>query len=223
MSKSEILNWFSGNSASLTVGKILLVLCTALVLSLIIFATYKITYSGVSYNARFNVGNVIITLITAVVMLMIGSNIAISLGMVGALSIVRFRTAIKDPQDTIYLFWSIATGLAVGAGVYQLAVVAVLFIAIVLVGASFYTRMNSKYIIIIRGEADLDKTEVANKLAADFKNVRARAVNNRAESVEMIFEVSAKGGLDVSLVDGLKSVKGVKSANWILEVGEDVG
>lgn len=223
MSKSEILNWFSGNSASLTVGKILLVLCTALVLSLIIFATYKITYSGVSYNARFNVGNVIITLITAVVMLMIGSNIAISLGMVGALSIVRFRTAIKDPQDTIYLFWSIATGLAVGAGVYQLAVVAVLFIAIVLVGASFYTRMNSKYIIIIRGEADLDKTEVANKLAADFKNVRARAVNNRAESVEMIFEVSAKGGLDVSLVDGLKAVKGVKSANWILEVGEDVG
>lgn len=223
MSKSEILNWFSGNSASLTVGKILLVLCTALILSLVIFATYKITYSGVSYNARFNVSNIIITLITAVVMLMIGSNIAISLGMVGALSIVRFRTAIKDPQDTIYLFWSIATGLSVGAGVYQLAVVEVLFVGIVLVGASFYTRLNSKYIIIIRGEADLDKAEIANKLSADFKGVRARAVNNRAESVEMIFEVTAKGGLDVSLIDGLKGVKGVKSANWILEVGEDVG
>lgn len=218
MSKREILSWFSGNLSTLSVEKIITVLCIALLLSAVIFFTYKLTYSGVSYNARFNSGNVIITLITAVIMMMIGSNIAISLGMVGALSIVRFRTAIKDPQDTIYVFWSLVTGLCVGAQVYQLAVISSVFIAIVVVALSFYSSLNSKYIVIIRGDLNVDKMVIDKALKESFKSVRVRSVNNRENSVEMIFEVCAAiKGLDMSKVDALKNVDGVKSANYILE------
>lgn len=217
MSKSEVISWFSGNSANLTAGRIIMVLCLALIMGAVIFATYYLTYTGVSYSARFNCGNVLITIITAVIMLMIGSNIAISLGMVGALSIVRFRTAIKDAQDTIYIFWSIVTGLCVGAGAYMLAIIACVFMAIVLTAMSFYTKVNGRYIVIVRGEADLDKNEVMTLLASNFKNTKARAVNNRETSVEMIFEVTAASDKLIAKVDELKKVKGVKSANWVLE------
>ena len=97
MSKKEILNWFTVNNESLDVSKILFVLGVGILVAVVIFATYRITYSGVSYNAKFNVGNVVMLLIASVIMLMISSNRAISFGMVGALSIVRFRTAVKDP------------------------------------------------------------------------------------------------------------------------------
>ena len=223
MSKLDVLNWFAGSSASLSVAKIMMVLCVALVLAGIIFFTYMISYSGVSYNARFNATNLLITIITAVIMLMIGSNVALSLGMVGALSIVRYRTAIKDPQDTVYIFWSIVTGLCVGAGVYQLAVVSCIFIAIVVLAMSFYTKHTGRYIVIVRGSADTDKSEVEKKLLENFKKVVLRAANNREESVEMIFEIRAAGSMKCEIIDSLKMVDGVKSANWILESGENIG
>ena len=138
MSKKEILNWFTVNNESLDVSKILFVLGVGILVAVVIFATYRITYSGVSYNAKFNVGNVVMLLIASVIMLMISSNMAISLGMVGALSIVRFRTAVKDPHDTVYIFWSIVEGLCVGAQIYKLAVISTVVIAVVLVAASFY-------------------------------------------------------------------------------------
>ena len=91
MSKTKILDWFTVNSESLDVDKILFVLCVSLLLGAIIFITYRLAYTGVNYNSRFNAGNVVIVLITSVIMLMISSNMAISLGMVGALSIVRYQ------------------------------------------------------------------------------------------------------------------------------------
>ena len=104
MSKSDILQWFGMNTEALTSLRILFVLAVSIAVGAVIFITYRLAYRGVAYDARFNVSNVVLVLISAVIMLMISSNIAISLGMVGALSIVRFRTAIKDPQDTIYIF-----------------------------------------------------------------------------------------------------------------------
>ena len=102
MSKKEILDWFTVNSESLSVDKVLFVLCISLLVGVVIFITYRLAYTGVSYNSRFNAGNVVIVLITSVIMLMISSNMAISLGMVGALSIVRFRTAIKAAVEPYY-------------------------------------------------------------------------------------------------------------------------
>lgn len=217
MSKSDVLKWFVGSAQSLTVEKILMVLCLALIMGALIFVTYKYTYSGVCYNVAFNSSNLIIVLITAIIMLMIGSNIAISLGMVGALSIVRFRTAIKDPTDTVYIFWAIVEGLCVGAGIYQLAIIAGLFVALVIFAMNFYTRMQNKYIIIIRGSADVNKDEITTNLNTLFKKAKLCSVNSRENSVEIIAKVIVNGELDISSIDKLNAVAGVKSANWVLE------
>jgi len=223
MSKKEILTWFTGNSQSLDSQNILFILCMALLIGAVIFITYRVTYSGVSYNARFNVSNIIIILITAVIMLMISSNIAISLGMVGALSIVRFRTAIKDPHDTVYIFWSIVEGLCVGAQIHKLAIISTIFIAFILIAFSFYTKLQNKYLVIVRGTTELTGTEVLNILGKNFKNVKIRAVNNRENRCEMICEVAKAGELNLEFVGELQKLQQVKSANWLLESSETIG
>ena len=105
MTKTDILDWFSMNNEALSANKILFVLGMGILVASIIFVTYRITFTGVLYNAKMNVGFVVLLLIASVIMMMISSNIAISLGMVGALSIVRYRTAVKDTWDTVYIFW----------------------------------------------------------------------------------------------------------------------
>lgn len=223
MSRKDLLSWFTANSESLSTEKILFLLCMALAVGAVIFATYKVTYAGVSYNARFNVTNVIILLITTVIMLMISSNIAISIGMVGALSIVRYRTAIKDPHDTVYIFWSIVEGLCVGAQIERLAIISTLFIAAVLIATSFYTRIQKKYLIIIRGNSDLDIQVVSDKVESLFKKSKIRTVNQSNATVEMIYEVSLNVEIDLEAVTMLYEVENVVSANWLLESGEHIG
>lgn len=107
MSKSDIVNMFYQSGASLGGKRILILLLAGLAVGAVIFITYRITYTGVNYSFRFNLSNVVILLITVVIMIMISSNIVITMGMVGALSIIRFRTAIKDPRDTVFIFWSV--------------------------------------------------------------------------------------------------------------------
>lgn len=108
MSKKDLLDLLNWQNQTIGGRRLLFILCVGLAISAVIFVTYRLTYNGVSYNAKFNISNSVILLITIVIMIMISSNIIISLGMVGALSIVRFRTAIKDPRDTVFIFWSIA-------------------------------------------------------------------------------------------------------------------
>ena len=126
------------------VGTIILVLCVALILSLVIYFTYKYTYSGVVYNPRFNFSIVMITMITTIVMIVIGSNISVSLGMVGALSIVRFRTAVKDPRDTAYIFWGIVVGLACGTQCYYVAIIGSIFVCLL---AFIFKKFVSKILM----------------------------------------------------------------------------
>lgn len=223
MKKQDILDWFSGNSESLSVEKILFVLIIALAVAAIIFVTYRITYQGVSYNRKFNVGNVVIVLLTAIIMLMISSNMAISLGMVGALSIVRFRTAIKDPHDTIYIFWAIVEGLCVGAQIYELALTSTIFVALVLLAFSLYSNMQRKYLIIIRGGKELKVSSVNNCIQKQYSNVRIRAANYLDTHCEMICEISARGAMKEEVIENLKELSNVKSVNWLLETGENVG
>ena len=137
MGKDEIFNYFYTNSANLGIKTTIIIMLGGLVIGAFIYLTYFFTYRGVAYNARFNASLVVILLICVVIMLMISSNIVISLGMVGALSIVRFRTAVKDSRDTVFIFWSIAEGLSVGSQNFKLALVTTLFIGIVIAGVSF--------------------------------------------------------------------------------------
>ena len=108
-------------SGSLTLQNVILNFVAACILSFLIYISYRVSHSGAVYSRKFNVSLVMLTLVTTLVMNVIGNNIALSLGMVGALSIVRFRTAIKDPRDTAYIFWAIAVGITCGVSDYLIA------------------------------------------------------------------------------------------------------
>lgn len=223
MSKREILDWFTVNSESLSIDKVLFVMCMSLMVGAVIFITYRLAYTGVSYNSRFNAGNIVIVLITSVIMLMISSNMAISLGMVGALSIVRFRTAIKDPSDTIYIFWAIVEGLCVGAQIYKLAVTSTIFIAIVLLALSYYSSVQKKYLIIIRGTNEVDLKQVKGALEPYYPRVEVRASNYTGERCEIICEVSARHEIQEKAIADLRNCEHVGGVNWLLEMGERIG
>ena len=151
MTKEEILNYFYTNSTNLRIRSILMIMIAALLIAGVIYFTYWLAHKGVSYNNKFNLSLVMISLISVVIMLMISSNIVISLGMVGALSIVRFRTAIKDSRDTVFIFWAISEGLCVGSQNFKLAWITTIFIASIIMIASLIEKKQNKYLLILSG------------------------------------------------------------------------
>lgn len=193
-----------------------------LILSLLIYVTYKYCYRGVSYSRNFNLSLIMMSLVTAVVMMVIGSNIALSLGMVGALSIVRFRTAVKDPRDTVYIFWSISVGLACGVEIYDIAIIGSLFIAVVVFVFSINTTSREKYLLVIRGKIGIEENiySVIFKQVKHYK-VRSRTINN--ENMEIVCEVRLKKDEDIRLINRLSSIEGIKSMNLVSQSGEMIG
>lgn len=224
MSKEDIFNYFYTNSANLSSVSILLILLAGLGVGLLIFATYCITYHGVAYNRKFGLSLVITLLIAAVIMLMISSNIVISLGMVGALSIVRFRTAIKDSRDTIFLFWAIAEGLSVGSRNLKLALLSTLFIALVFVAESLLPGFHNRYLLIVTGGGEpLDTDAFRQALQPFVVKSKLRTANRSEEHREYIFEVRTRKELDPAMAEALRAVPGVDTVNWVMESGESVG
>jgi uncharacterized membrane protein YhiD involved in acid resistance len=192
---------------SLTIERVLLSLSVTFAVTLFIFYMYRKTFRGVLYTRNFNVGLVLTGLVVTLVVLPISSNIALSLGMVGALSIVRFRTAIKDPADIVFTFWAIATGIISGAGLYMIAIVGSPVIGLfllVLNRANF--RSSDPYLLVVKyaseAEAAIQDTLPKHKL-------RSRTVT--PAGVELIVEVRIKAK-DAPQVDELLKIKGVSHA-----------
>ncbi|MBR1884246.1 MAG: DUF4956 domain-containing protein [Clostridia bacterium] len=225
MSKEEIFNYFFTNSANFGVKAIGLTMLAGLVVAALIFLTYWITNRGVRYSEKFNISLVVITLISIVIMLMISSNIVISLGMVGALSIVRFRTAIKDSRDTVFIFWAISEGLCVGSQNFKLGIITTLFIAIVFLLTSLIPKIWNKYLLVITGEGknEVDISAVNLAINPFVIDTKLRTVNKDENHIEMIIEVRTRGEINASIVNEILKVKGIKSVNYIVESGENVG
>jgi len=223
MSKEEIFNYFFTNSANFGVKEIALTMLAGLLVSIIIYVTYWLTNNGVQYNSKFNISLIIVSLISILIMLMISSNIVISLGMVGALSIVRFRTAIKDSRDTVFIFWAIAEGLCTGSSNLKLAIITTLFIAMVFIVTSYIPRIWNKYLIVIRGEKTIKSSEIIEELKQYVKNYKIRAANKNENQQEIIIEVRVKGELNSEIIEKVSKVKNVKSINYVIESGETVG
>ena len=179
MSKEEVISYFISNGNSFNVKKTLIMLCIGLVVGLFIYATYYICCDKTVYNKKFN-GTILVTLlITELIMMMISSNIAVSLGMVGALSIVRFRTALKDSRDTIFLFWAIAEGLCVGTESYKMVIVSVMFISVVFIVLSKTASLSNKYLIVINGlQQDIDIEEINNEYKTRIENTQSKFEKN---------------------------------------------
>lgn len=189
--KEQLTNYLMTNTGALTLEDVLMNFFIAALIGGVIFLSYRLSHGGSAYSARFNVSLVMLTLVTTLVMNVIGNNIALSLGMVGALSIVRFRTAIKDPRDTAYIFWCIAVGICCGVSEYIIAAVgtAVIFGMMLLFGM---VQSNERYLIIARGSLDLGGS-VESLMEQKFSGgARLRVRNTTRTTVEYIYEVSER-------------------------------
>lgn len=221
--KEKLYDYFVGNSSQIGGLKAIEILLFATIVSVIIFFTYKKTYVGVMYNRKFNVSLVMLTLITAMVMIVIGSNIALSLGMVGALSIVRFRTAVKDPRDTVYIFWAIASGICTGTQGYTIAIVGSLFLSIVAIIFSLGKfGYESRYVLVIRGDRNQEEKMMGTVFEL-FHSSQLRAKNTNGERMELVYQIRLNKEDDKGIIRRLYDVPGVTNVNLVAQNGETIG
>ena len=148
----QISELFATEFSAISVGHLLLCVGLSFVLSLYIVFVYRLIYSGVSFSKRFSLSLIVLSLVTSVVILTISSNVVLSLGMVGALSIVRFRTAVKDVMDTVFMFWAIVNGIICGAGFVLISVIACLSIGILILAVYFFGKVAQQdlFLVVVR-------------------------------------------------------------------------
>lgn len=214
-SKQDLVSsdFWTAQFAQFTPKDIVLVLLFSLLASVIISIVYKKTYRGVLYNPSFGVTLILLTMITSSVVMAIGSNVALSMGMVGALSIVRFRTAVKDPIDTAYMFWSITMGILIGTQYYLPAMVVVLGISFVMLIISFVRlRKNESYLLVIHYDPAYSQ-EIDAELIRSVKNFRVRSKTVTRAGAEMTVELQLSGRSDI--VGHMLDLDGVHDATLV--------
>jgi uncharacterized membrane protein YhiD involved in acid resistance len=210
---------FSLAASDLTLGRIIFTLLITLLIGLYIFYIYKKTFKGVMYNKSFNISLVIISLVSSLIIMTISSDLALSLGMVGALSIVRFRTAIKNPMDIVYMFWAIAVGITAGANFYITAVAGSLFIGIVLLLLSNSRRgFNAPYLLIIHFNPSSSEQidELIKKYLPKY-NLKSKIVSKAG--IELTLEIKLKDN-NTDFVNEFLNIKGVKNASLVSYQGD---
>ncbi|MBQ4312796.1 MAG: DUF4956 domain-containing protein [Clostridia bacterium] len=201
--KGSILEQFSDNQ--LNIGRAMLSLLVAIALGCLIHYIYKKTFAGVVYSSTFSFSLILMTVITAVIIITISSNIVLSLGMVGALSIVRFRSAIKDPVDIMYLFWAISMGIVVGAQLYLFALISSLVIALICIIMHRLRASGNNYLLVVRCAPQYSEQigSYINSLGAKIRNktATAKCIETTAEIPEnkipqnLVESLSAKPGI----------------------------
>ena len=186
---NDVLRGLLEQSTSLSVEEIVLHIVSSALISIAIYVSYWFTHTGTAYSKKFNVSLVTLTILTATVMTVIGNNIALSLGMVGALSIVRFRTAIKDSRDTTYIFWAIIVGICCGVGDYIVAGVGTFTVFIVLLIAG-RVRNENRILLIVKGSRNNEMNIESTIFEYFDKKALLRVKNSTHDTIEFIFEIS---------------------------------
>ena len=222
--KSQIFNLIK-DQTTLSWEQIAANIIVSGIVGFLIFISYMISHRGTIYSKKFNVSLVVLTVLTSMVMTVIGNNVALSLGMVGALSIVRFRTAIKDSRDTVYIFWTIIVGICCGVGDYVVAVIGstVVFVILLIFGA---IKNNNRMLVIIRG----DRTKESNIQGVMFKFFGAKAVlrvkNSTEDSIEFIYEITSKllsqaeRKNNIGISDEIYKIGNIKYVNTVMQNDE---
>ena len=190
-----------------------LTMAIALLVGMGIFAVYRKFYIGVVYDHTFNISLVIMTILVAVIIVTISTNITLSLGMVGALSIVRYRTAIKNPLDLMFLFWAITSGIAIGAQYYYIAVITLIFVTLALLLLRHLKGDERLYVLIINYDTSMETEEEIRRKLADYKGkLRSKIVKNNC--TELTMEVRMKVE-NMTVTQLLSSVKGVQDVTLV--------
>lgn len=179
------------NTGTLSTEDIIIRIVISALFGVLIFVSYQMTHTGSVYSIKFNITLVVLTILTTMVMTVIGNNVALSLGMVGALSIIRFRTSIKDSRDTAYIFWTIIIGICCGVGDYIVAGVgsAVVFLVLLLLG-----RVKNEHRMLLIVRADRVKEQEIRRIIFDFfvKTPIIKAENSTEEKIELIYEIDSR-------------------------------
>lgn len=213
---------FLENISAVSIPEMAVALLLALGVGLFIFLVYKKTYSGVMCSTSFGVTLIALTMISTLVILAVTSNVVLSLGMVGALSIVRFRTAIKEPLDIAFLFWAVAAGIVLAAGMIPLAVIGSCLIGLVLlifVNRKTYVR---PYIMVIRSENHAGETRALESVKKNVKRMAVKGKSVAKGEVEVNLEVRLKSE-NTGFVNAVSDLEGVKSCVLVSYNGEYMG
>ena len=213
---------FLENVTAVSLPDMALALALSFCLGLFIYLVYKKTYSGVMFSRTFGGSLVAMTMITTMVILAVTSNVVLSLGMVGALSIVRFRTAIKEPMDIAFLFWAIAGGIVLAAGMLPLAIVGSVIIGIILIVFCNRKSTEKPFIAVITCEDAEAEKRVQDYLAGQVKKAVIKSKSAQKGNIEMTYEVSLKGS-DTGFITSLSDMDGISSAVLVSYNGDYMG
>ena len=225
--KELLLEMFE-SAGQLDTHTIFLRLLVSVAISFFIYLSYMLSHEGSIYSKKFNVSLMALTVITTAVMIVIGNNIALSLGMVGALSIVRFRTAIKDSRDTIYIFWGIVTGICCGAGDFMVAGIGCVFVFLVLL---IFGRIknDNRLLLIIRTSRTNEERIEALIFQYFSRKANLRVKNTTETEVEFIYEVgkrtmdrisSGKKSSGKSITDAIYEIGNIEYCNLVMQNDE---
>ncbi len=213
---------FLENVTSISILDMALALLLAFGVGLFIFLIYKKTYAGVMYSSSFGVTLVALTMITTLVILAVTSNVVLSLGMVGALSIVRFRTAIKEPLDIAFLFWAIAAGIVLAAGLIPLAVFGSLFIGIIILIFANRKDMTNPFIVVLDCDGQKSEEAALDYLQKHTRRCVIKSKTARKGAVELNLEVRLRN-INTDFINQLTEIDGVQSAVLVSYNGDYMG
>ena len=210
---------FLSNINSFSTLDVLLALGLSFVLGLFIFLIYKKTYQGVMYSDSFGISLIAMSMITSLVIIAVTSNVVLSLGMVGALSIVRFRTAIKEPMDIAFLFWAIAVGIVLGAGLLPLAIIGSVIIGIIIVVFSTRKIGDTPYILVVNCENEEIENAAYELIKEEAKKSLLKSKSVNKLGIELTYEVRIKDD-KTDFVNKISEVTGVTNAVLVSYNGE---
>ncbi len=204
-----------------TLVNITISLFVSFAIGMFIFTVYKKTFKGVLYSKNFNMSLVMISMITSMIIMTISTNIVLSLGMVGALSIVRFRTPVKDPIDLTYMFWAIASGITTGAGLYPLAMLGSMIIGLIMVGFDKVSGLENPYLLVVQCEHDQAEATVINEVQQHTQKYNLKSKTVTKDEMEMTIELRLKKK-QFDFVNRVARIAGVSNAVLISYDGDYV-
>ena len=220
MSFSDIFkkNFLDNFTGTISIQMVMVTLLVALLFSLVVFFVYKLTSKDTIYSKSFNVTMSLISIVTAGVVLSMQANIVVSLGMVGALSIVRFRTAVKEPRDLLFLFWSISNGIIIGAGVYSLVFIMAIILTIGLLVFDLLPSNKIPYLLVVNINNDDVYDKIIDVLIVNDIKYKVKSRNVTKGNIDIVFELHSKYP-DILYKD-ISKINGVTSFNLLSQDGE---
>lgn len=214
--KKSVLESFTGSN--ITTATVCITLGITIILALYIFVVYYLSTRKTFYNKTFNISLAAIAVITASIILAMQSNLAISLGMVGALSIVRFRTAVKDPKDLVFLFWSISVGIICGAGIYEIAIIASLIVTIGMFALELTPIGMASGILVVNCGALDQEAQIMEIVKSECRHPSVKSRNASVAGVDFVIECRAKNASE--MLQKLQALNGVTGVSLLAHDGE---